>query len=79
MISTAGKSGSHHACFEKMPHVSSYLVMTLIDKLLSRATQGDSNYTYEIKLKKGKKVEKGHAEISPRSSYQARAVGKVTG
>lgn len=53
--------------------------MTLIDKLLSRATQGDSNYTYEIKLKKGKKVEKGHAEISPRSSYQARAVGKVTG
>jgi hypothetical protein len=58
VISTEEKENCHRACFEKMPLVSTTLVLDALDRILSRAVSGDDQYTYVKKVKKGK----GHIE-----------------
>lgn len=58
VISTTADGTQHRACFEKMPHVSSFLVLSAIDKMLARVVHNDPQYTYEIEVKKGTKIRK---------------------
>jgi hypothetical protein len=48
----------HRACFEKMPHVSSSLALTAMDRIVSRALVKNPTYRFEVigKDKKGKPV-----------------------
>jgi hypothetical protein len=48
---------SHRACFEKMPSVSTSIVLSALDTIIARAVQGNDQYTYKkkIKISKGKK------------------------
>ncbi len=54
---TAESSGKHRACIEKMPNVSSALVLGLFDKIVTRATAKDPAYTYEVVVRRTKKKE----------------------
>jgi hypothetical protein len=56
VISLDETGNSHRACFEKMPLVSTSLVLEALDKILARAVHGDSQYTYIKRKKKGKEV-----------------------
>ncbi len=47
-IALDAENGAHRACFEKMPRVSSSLVMTALDRMIERAIQGNPHYTYEV-------------------------------
>ncbi len=53
---TAEKGKQHRACFEKMSHVSSSLVLSAIDKIVTRAIKKNNKYTYVVKVKKDKKM-----------------------
>ena len=59
LLSLVNDAQGHPACFEQMPRVSSSLVGTAIDRIVSRAVAGNPEYTYEVQLKRGKRVEKG--------------------
>jgi hypothetical protein len=50
------KDGRHRACFEQMPGVSSTLVQTYLDALLSHAAEGDPQFSFTRHLKRGRKV-----------------------
>lgn len=55
VISTVAHKGRHKACFEKMPRVSSNLVMNALDRFVGQAVAGSSKYRYEVNVKtKGK-------------------------
>jgi hypothetical protein len=65
VISTAIEDGKHRACFEKMPHVSSALVLNLFDRIIERATSKDAAYAYEVVTKKAKKEVKTQKRYRP--------------
>lgn len=46
----------HRAAFERMQNVSSTLVQRYLDALVDKATEGQSEFTYEKPIKKGKKT-----------------------
>lgn len=55
VISLTLNKGCHQACFEKMPHVSSSIVMAALDKIVTKAVQKNPKYTYIVKVKEKKK------------------------
>ena len=57
VISTTIEDGQHRASFERMPHVSSALVLDLFDRIITRATAKDPAYAYEVLVRKTKKKE----------------------
>jgi hypothetical protein len=48
VISSVAEGLSHRACFEKMDHVSSSLVMLAIDRMVARALANNPTYRYEV-------------------------------
>jgi hypothetical protein len=54
VISLKAEPKGHRACFEKMSHVSSHLVLLAIDEIVSRMVSADPEYTYEKKTTKGR-------------------------
>src|ERR1700722_2173345 len=58
VISTSSEAtGKHRACFEKMPHVSSALVLSLFDRIIARAIARDPAYSYEVVVRRTKSKE----------------------
>jgi hypothetical protein len=55
-ISTVAEKGTHRACFEKMPRVSSSLVLNLINRIVSRVVAGNMKYTYTVPVKTKQKI-----------------------
>ncbi len=41
----------HRACFEKMPRVSSSLVLSLVNRIIARAVAGDRRYVYMVDVR----------------------------
>jgi hypothetical protein len=56
VVAKAAKAGVHRACFERMPHASSWFAETLIRSIIEEATASNSQYTYKAKLRRGKKI-----------------------
>lgn len=57
VISTTLTADGHRACFEQMPHVSSSLVMTCLERIVDQALLNNPTYKYEaVQVSKGKKV-----------------------
>ncbi|GEM_PF-5106323 len=46
----------HRACFEQMPRVSSSLVLSLINRVVSAAVKGNHKYTYTVPVKTKQKI-----------------------
>jgi len=53
VISLQDERGGHRACFEKMSHVSSHLVLLALDKIIATAVAKNTHYTYEKRVKHG--------------------------
>lgn len=48
--------GRHRACVERMPNVSSTLILKYLDALIDHATETDPQYVYQKVLRNGKKT-----------------------
>jgi len=56
VISTDLHGGAHRACFEQMPRVSSRIVLSALDRIISRALAQNPTYKYDVVVnEKGKK------------------------
>jgi hypothetical protein len=56
VISLAGDVGGHRAVFEQMPRVSSTLVSSALERIISRSVASNPKYVFEASIKKGKKI-----------------------
>ena len=52
VIAKKSKSDAHRACYERMPHITSWYIELLFRRIIERAVQNDEDYTYEKRTKK---------------------------
>ena len=72
VISTAQKGGRHRACFEKMPRVSTDLVLAALDEIVTRAILNNPHYTYDVMT-----TVKGKTKVVRKRYRPELSIGKV--
>lgn len=58
VMSLEADGHGHRACFEQMPRVSSSLVGSALDSIISRAVAGNPKYLFETLKRRGKRIER---------------------